>query len=149
MARSEATRPLPYADSWVPHLVLPKEAEHAEKWGISGRLFRRAQNLGPSYYPGKSWLRFELLWLHFPIFSLYYFSAWPALPFIYKVFSDVIALNVQSRVLPFCLRTGFLLKSAEKRAQSVGRACVHPRAGLCLWPFLSVGEHGWETIGRK
>lgn len=86
----------------------------------------------PFYYSGKNWLKFELIWLHFRVFGLYYFSVWPALPFTYNVSSDVILLNVQSQVLPFCMHTEFLLKSAENPAKSMGTACVQPREGLCL-----------------
>lgn len=103
----------------------------------------------PLYCSGKTWLKFELIWLHFRVFSLYYFSVWPALPFIYKVSSDIILLNVQSQVLPFCMHIEFLLKSAENPAKSMGTACVHLREGLCLWFLLSVDERECETIRRK
>lgn len=99
------------------------------------------------YCSGKTWLKFELIWPHFG-FSVCYFSVWPVLPFIYKVSSDVILLNVQSQVLPFCVHTEFLLKSAENLTKSMGTACVHPRDGLCLWFLLSVDEHECETIRR-
>lgn len=92
-------------------------------------------------------MKFELIWPHF-VFSVCYFSVWPVLPFIYKVSSDVILLNVQSQVLPFCVHTEFLLKSAENLTKSMGTACVHPRDGLCLWFLLSVDEHECETIRR-
>ncbi|EOB01603.1 hypothetical protein Anapl_15544 [Anas platyrhynchos] len=66
----------------------------------------------------------------------------------FEVSSDVILLNVQSQVLPFCVHTEFLLKSAENLTKSMGTACVHPRDGLCLWFLLSVDEHECETIRR-
>lgn len=103
----------------------------------------------PFYYSGKTWLKFELIWLHFWVLSLYYFSVWPALPFIYKVSIDAILLNVQSQVLPFCMHTEFLLKSSEIPAKSMGTVCVYLREGICLWFLLSVDEHECETIRGK
>lgn len=103
----------------------------------------------PFYYSEKTWLKFELIWLYFQIFSLYYFSVWPALRFIYKVSSDVVLLNVQSQVLPFCMHMEFLLKSSEIPAKSMGTVCVHLREGVCLWFLLSVDERECETIQGK
>lgn len=89
------------------------------------------------------WETLAEIWTYLAtLLGLYSFSIWPALPFVYKLPSDIIVFNDQSQILPFCMHTEFLLKSAENAAKSMATSCVHLRRAL----FMVLAERRWTWM---